>query len=154
MKWIGKPRPCDAIRDAGESLVELLVSIVIMGIAVTAILGAIGVSASSSATHEGITEAQGELRNWAEKLSYNSTCSVPAYAGDPSFTPGSTTTEYWLWNPTDPAGPRFATAANGGSCGGSKGVYRVTLRLAPPAGQGASVTQSLAVVVRCEVASC
>jgi Tfp pilus assembly protein PilV len=132
--------PRRALSDAGETLVELLVSIVIMGIAVTAILGAVGMASNSSSTHENLAKAQGLLRNWAESLTYSTTCppAVNPFSAPSGFTTNSATVAYW--NPT--------SRQFNGACGSSTGMYRVTLSITATGGQGASIPQTLDVTMR------
>jgi Tfp pilus assembly protein PilV len=139
----GLGRSRGAIRDAGESLVELLVSITIMGIAVTAILGAVGLAASSSSTHENLAKAQGFLRNWAEQLTYSTACPavVNPYSAPAGYVPNAATVAYW--NPTSRT---FSSGA--GACTSSTGMYRVTLSITATGGQGAGIPQTLDVTMR------
>ena len=131
------------VRDAGESLVELLVSIAIMGIAVTAILGAIGMATTSSSTHENLAQAQRLLRNWAESLTYSTACPavVNAFTTPTGYTPNTATVAYW--NSTSRT---FSSAA--GACTSNTGMYRVTLSVTPTGGQGAGIPQTLDVTMR------
>jgi type II secretory pathway pseudopilin PulG len=127
--------------DAGESLVELLVSIGIMGIAVTAILGGLGMSSSASATHENLAKAQNLLRDWAETLTYSASCPSPVinpFTVPTGYTKNSPTFQFW-----DDAARNFS-----GSCTASTGMYRVTLSITPTGGQGAGIAQTLAVTMR------
>ncbi len=133
----GRARPTDA----GESLVELLESIAIFGVAVLAILGALTMSASSSSLHEGQAEAQNKLRNWAEQISgaaYNE-CATAAQILSVSPAPsGGSVGGVQYWN--------TATKTFGGSCS-SSGLQRITLDFSAPSSLG-NFTQSLDVVVR------
>jgi type II secretory pathway pseudopilin PulG len=128
------------IRDAGESLVELLVSIAIMGIAVTAILGGVGMAASSSSTHENLAQAQRLLRNWAESLTYSPACPavVNAFSAPSGYTVNSPSVAYWS----------TTARAFSASCGAGGGMYRVTLSITPTGGQGAGIPQTLDVTMR------
>jgi Tfp pilus assembly protein PilV len=145
----GRARPTDA----GESLVELLVSIAIFGIAVLAILGALTMSASSSSLHEGQAKGQNLLRNWAEKVSADAytVCATPASITGPGPLPSgytSSVSAVRYWNSSTLTFGTACTAAN------DSGLQRVTLRVEAPSSLG-SFTQSLDVVVRrpCSAAS-
>jgi Tfp pilus assembly protein PilV len=135
----GIARSREAVSDLGESLVELLVSIVIMGIAVTAILGAVGMAASSSSTHENLAKAQQLLRNWAENLTYSPNCPtvVNPFSAPAGYAVNTPTVTYWNATAQDFSG---ACAANGG-------MYRVKLSITP-GGQGSAIPQTLDVTMR------
>lgn len=133
----GRARPTDA----GESLVELLVSIAIFGVAVLAILGALTMSASSSSLHEGQAQAQNKLRNWAEQLSgatYVECATAAQIAAAAPVPTGGSVGGVQYWN--------TATKSFGGSCS-SSGLQRATLNFSAPSSLG-SFTQSLDVVLR------
>ena len=141
MSRAGVARSRGVIRDAGESLVELLVSITIMGIAVTAIIGAVGLAASSSSTHENLAQAQRLLRNWAEQLTYSTACpaAVNSFSAPAGYVTNTASVAYW--NPTS------RTFSSGG-CTGTTGMYRVTLSITATGGQGAGIPQTLDVTMR------
>lgn len=143
MSTIRAPRSRGPIRDAGESLVELLVSIAIMGVAVTGILGAVGMAASSSSTHENLAQAQRLLRNWAESLTYSAACpaAVNSFSAPAGFTVNPAAVAYW--NTTSRT---FSSSA--GSCTAGTGMYRVSLSITPTGGQGAGIAQTLDVTMR------
>lgn len=54
--------------DRGDSLIEILVAVVIMGIAFAAIIGGFGVSIKGSSVHEDLADAQRQVRNAAEQI--------------------------------------------------------------------------------------
>jgi Tfp pilus assembly protein PilV len=128
------------VQDAGESLVELLVSITIMGIAVTAVLGGIGMAASASSTHENLAKAQNLLRDWAETLTYSPSCppAVNPFVAPTGYTKDSPTFQYWSDTNRD-----FS-----GACSATTGLYRVKLSITPTGGQGAGIAQTLDVTMR------
>lgn len=122
--------------DRGETLVELLVSITILGISVLAVIGAVGMTATASAMHSGQVTVQNVLHNWAERLSdatYTS-CATSAQvraAAAPAvptgFTAAVAAVQYWTGSDFD------------GSCGPDLGLQRVTLSVTedgPPAASG------------------
>lgn len=57
-----------AADDRGDSLIEILITVVIMGIAFTAILGGFGTSIKASGFHEDLADSQAAVRNAAEQL--------------------------------------------------------------------------------------
>ena len=127
-------------RDAGETLLELLISLMIIGVGVTAILGAVGIATQASTLDERQVQAQALLRSWGEHITaattdgtyapcattgtYASapwTYSAPPPAGlqalPPGFTPSVTSVQYWN-------GSSFV-----GSCGTDSGVQRLRLTM-------------------------
>lgn len=86
--------------DAGETLLELLISIMIVGIGVTAVLGGVGIAARASTQDERQIQAQALLRSWGEH--------VQARTTDATYTPCATTATYagapWAWTAPAPAG--------------------------------------------------
>ncbi|WP_129337954.1 type IV pilus modification PilV family protein [Cellulomonas endophytica] len=148
-------------RDAGESLVEILLSVMIIGIAVTAILGGVGLAARASSQDERQIQAQALLRSWAEHVQARTTDSTyvacattatysgstwaytsPAPAGlEPlpaGFTASVTEVQYW-----DPS-----TTSFGSTCGTDSGVQRVRLALTATATAAPGFTSTYDVVVR------
>jgi Tfp pilus assembly protein PilV len=135
--------------DGGETLIELLVAVVVIGIAVTGILGALVIAVDSSALARNQARVQASLGSWAEQLTAvgdtggypyvpcAGASAFPAPAVMPSgFTATVTTVEYWT-------GSAWA-----GTCGTDAGVQRVTLRVTAPGQVWSTVTESLRVVVR------
>lgn len=138
----GRARPTDA----GESLVELLVSIAIFGVAVLAILGALSMSASSSSLHEGQAKGQNLLRNWAEKVSGDTyvACRPAANVIAPDALPSGYTSSVpavKYWNTTSLAFGTACTAAT------DSGLQQVSLRINAPSSLG-TFAQTLDVIVR------
>ena len=74
--------------ESGETLVELMITIVVVGLGVVAILGAIWTALRISDYHRKTTNADVVLRNYAEVLKSNS-AAVPVGAGnyDASYRP-------------------------------------------------------------------
>jgi Tfp pilus assembly protein PilV len=133
----GRARPTDA----GESLVELLVSIAIFGVAVLAILGALTMSASSSSLHEGQAKAQNALRNWAEQISgatYVECASAAQIATAATVPSGGSVGAVRYWS--------TSAKSFSGTCSNS-GLQQVTLNYSAPSSLGA-FTQSLDVIIR------
>lgn len=137
-------------RDAGESLVELLVSISILGVAGSAILGGIGVASSNSALHRTQAVTQNLIRNWAESVSaapYAACASPPHFNGTK---PDLTAAQYTGYSATVSSVQYWNGAAFVASCPATDlGLQRVTLQVGAPRSLGiGGFTQSLDVVVR------
>jgi Tfp pilus assembly protein PilV len=123
----------DAGREAGESLLELLVAVVILGVAVVAIVGGLGVSVLMSDVHRKQTDAGAAARSYAEALQagvaasptqYNcaGTYAVPAGVSVPATVgPPSLSVKWWA-----PATKTWTA----GSCGTDVGVQQVTVEVA------------------------
>jgi type II secretory pathway pseudopilin PulG len=95
----------------GETLVEILVTIAVVGITLTGILGGIALAVSSSGQQQGRAIAETVLRDEAEALVSPSVAYVPCASTSsyhPSYTPPTgwtasiTTVRYW--NAKTPAG--------------------------------------------------
>lgn len=131
-------------RDAGETLVELLMTVVILGIATAGISGALLVSTKASALQQQQALAQNALRSWAEQL------------GAAGYTPCAAASSFGAPSPALPTGLTAVVSAvqywNGtvftGTCGTDTGIQRVTLRITAANGLSAPLTATVAVVVR------
>jgi Tfp pilus assembly protein PilV len=118
-------------RDAGETLIELLISLMVIGIGVTAILGAVGIAVDASSLDQRQIHAQALLRSWGEyavahttDATYPAGCapSVLSYpaslqAVPAGFAPQLTKVEYWN-------GTAFVS-----SCSTDSGVRRLELTM-------------------------
>ena len=159
----GTHRAADRGGERGESLLEILLSIMIIGIAVTAILGGVGIAAKASTLDERQIHAQALLRSWGEHVQARTTDSTyvpcatastygsgspwwyttPAPAGldamPADFTPGIAEVAYWV-----PGTP----GAFGSSCGTDSGVQRVRLAITVADGLYPGFTSTYDVVVR------
>jgi type II secretory pathway pseudopilin PulG len=130
--------------DAGETLTELLVAVVVLGIATTGIVFALGTTVRAATMDRRQALAQNALRAWAEQVSagpYTACATAGSFAApSPALPTGLTATvtrvQYW-------DGSTFAS-----SCGTDTGVQRVTLQVAAANGLSPAVTDSVAVVVR------
>lgn len=137
-----RPRARPDHEDSGQTLVELVIAVAIMGVAVVAVVGAIAASVVMSDLHRKQTTASASVRNYAE-----------AVAGryDPSPSPSYSPAEVGLDLPAgfrarmtavqcwDDAGNRF------GPCVTSNAVQMVTLTVEST---DARVAESLVLVVR------
>ncbi|HEY3716594.1 MAG TPA: type II secretion system protein [Jatrophihabitantaceae bacterium] len=131
--------------DSGETLLELIVSIAILGVCVVAIGAGIALSVKTSAIHRDQTNASAFLHNFAESIqsSYTSCAGAtpPNYAtalAPPSgFNPPTAAVRFW-----DAAAAQFSSA----TCPGTDpGLQQVTLTLTSTNGY---VSESLVTVVR------
>jgi Tfp pilus assembly protein PilV len=136
--------------DSGESLIELLVAIVVIGIGVTALLGAWQIAVASSSLNANQSKAQAVVRSWAESISTVTdtgpyayvpcagAASIPAASGLPTgFTAVVSGVQYWTvsgWSVACPAT--------------DLGAERVSLKVTSPAGLYPGISQTLDVVRR------
>lgn len=136
--------------DRGETLIELLVTIVLMGLTVATILGAIANSIMLSGLHRKQAVAGAAVRTYAEafaaavdgstsayrscgSLSYYRSLSLTGYTPPASFTPSVTAVRYW-------SGSAFGT-----TCGTDVGVQRLSLKVTSADGR---VNETLDLVIR------
>ncbi len=138
-----------AAAERGETLLELLVTVMIMGVAVVVLLGGVGTSIRMSGVHREQTTAGAYLRAFgaavdgavAASPSGYVECATPAsYAGtyalaDPGFTAAVLAVRYW-------DGTAFTTGCTPLT---DTGVQQVSLRVSSTDG---SVAESLDVIVR------
>jgi prepilin-type N-terminal cleavage/methylation domain-containing protein len=137
--------------DRGETLVELLVSIVIMGIAVCGVMGGLLTSVKMSDVHRKQSTVGGLAWNYAETVErYVAGTGYVPCAGTAAYAPGAV--GYAL-----PAGytgytarvtsVRYWTAANAwaATCSADLGLQQVTVQVGSPDGRA---TESSVVVVR------
>ncbi len=145
-RWARRARGED-----GETLLELLVTVTIMGIAFVAILAGVAVAITASDSLRDEAVAEGVVRNYAERVAdpddvpYVDCAPTSAYATPPGFavpagwSASVTAVAYWQGN--NP--PTF-----GGSCPSpDRGLQQVTLRVQSPAGQQ-QATETVVVVKR------
>jgi type II secretory pathway pseudopilin PulG len=129
--------------DSGESLIELLIALVIMGIAVVAIVGGIATSIIISDVHRKQATAGADVRSYAEAIQnavitngYPTCGNVPtgiSFTASTGYT--ASVTAYRVWNGSD-----FV------ACGATDlGVQRLSLKVASDDGRA---TETLDVVIR------
>lgn len=152
----GQPRASRG--DAGETLIEILVTLMVIGVGVTAILGGFLVAVSSSTLSRSQAHVQAALRSWAESLTATTdgignpyhyvdcagTGDFPAPTSMPAgYTAQVTSVAYWNGSDWSSACP----------LGADQGVQRVRITIAAPGSVYSAVTQYLDVVVRRPCAS-
>ncbi len=132
----------DAGAERGETLIELLVTVVIMGLAFGAILAGVGIAIASSDSHRQEATAEGVLRSYAERLTDSKDvpyvpCASPGdYANVPGFdvpsgwTVSITNIAYLQANPANPYG---------GGCSSDLGAQQLTLEAESPHTKNAAV---------------
>jgi type II secretory pathway pseudopilin PulG len=111
--------------EAGETLVEILIALIIMGLVVGAFFGAITTGSNASRSERNLASADAVLRNYAEtaKQSVRVTC-LGQTAGTP-FTVGY----------TPPSGFQVtANGPNGLTCPSPSGVNEIDIVATTPSG--------------------
>ena len=143
-------RPEPQRSEAGTTLIELLVTIAIMGIAFVGVVGGIGTAIIGADFQKRGATSGVVLTSAAEKIVADTTrykpCALPADYQDATASPSGflvAVTEVLFWD----GGSRYVPSA---SCTPSvdKGVQLIRLTLTPPAGPRASELEVLEVVKR------
>lgn len=143
----GKPR-----RDGerGDTLIELLVAVVVMGIAVVAVSGGIAVSVRMSDIHRKQTQAGVYIRDFAEAVENAVQASPSAYA---ACAPAGTYDAYYTipgagFTVAAPTPVRYwdsATSAFGTTCTTDAGVQQLSLRIDST---DTRVSETLVIIIR------
>ncbi len=123
--------------ERGETLLELIVALGILGVAVVAIASGIAVSVVASRSHRDQANAGSYLHNYAEQVAASYTgcgASAPALATQTGFQAPSLSIKYWT-------GAAFGSA----TCTTDPGLQQVTISLTS---SDTRVSQSLIVIVR------
>lgn len=138
--------------EQGETLLELLVAITILGVSVVAIASGIALAVKTSGIHRSQASAGAYVRNYAEALEASvagggyvpcaGTASYPAYAPPAGYSATLSKVEYWTGATWSPSGCAVATDDHG--------LQRLTLVVSSSdsASLGHGASESLAVVVR------
>ncbi|WP_088315296.1 type II secretion system protein [Kineosporia sp. R_H_3] len=147
--------------DRGESLIELLVSVAILGITASSILGAVMIASSSSTLDRRAVQSQSLLKSWGEYVVDQASAAYTAcmaassstlsYAAPPlqalptGFTPSVVSVEYWN-------GTTFVS----GTCTTTDdaGAQRVRLRMTVADGAYPGVVNDYWVTVRKPCTTC
>lgn len=142
-------------RERGETLIELMATVVLMGVSVVALVGSLIGAMQVSTQQRNATRAGNEAVNVIEALRsapYVNCAGVTSYASSlptaaPRFTYSIAKVEWLVPDPTpaDPYPNPTWTPSTGGSCT-DPGVQKITVR-ATAAGPG-SVTRTLTFVKR------
>lgn len=115
--------------DRGETLIELVVALAILGIAMVAVVGALGASITMSDIHRKQSTAGAEARNYGELVENYvagtgyTACAAPAsyapatvgYAAPAGYAAAATTLRYWTGS------------AWSASCGTDNGLQQLTV---------------------------
>ncbi|MCA1840847.1 MAG: prepilin-type N-terminal cleavage/methylation domain-containing protein [Actinomycetota bacterium] len=145
--------------DLGLTLIEVLITVAIMGIAFVSILGAMGTSILASDIHRKRANAETVLRNYSEAIKGTSYVPCPAsgtaYNNASGFTPASPNQNYSV---SVTAVEYLATSTVSGNVVPSPipcatptsdpGVQRLTLQVSGPSGATHQVTQTVKVIRR------
>jgi type II secretory pathway pseudopilin PulG len=154
-------RHIDRSSEAGETLVEMLIAIVVIGIAVTAILGALLTSITASTQHRGLAVEDTLLRSYAEQAKqqielqtptssalYQPSCQAsytvnwppPGFTVPAGYDVKISNIKYW-WSTSAGVAGEFVDSA---TCQSDTGRQLITLTASGPSG----LTQQLSFVVR------
>ena len=145
---------------AGESLLEIIITIMIMGLAIPAVVGAVMAAVGSSSQDRRQVQAQQLLTSWSETIAKANTdatynlgnCQPPSFYAASPFAPF----------PAAPVGfqatvvsIKYWTAGGFGSaCASDEGVRQLRLRVTVDAGLYPSFAMDRYVIVRKPCASC
>lgn len=145
---------------SGESLLEIIITIMIMGIAIPAVVGAVLAAVGSSSQDRRQVQAQQLLTSWSETIAKANTDSTytagncqpspfyetgsfaPAIAPPAGFNVAVVEVMYWAGGSFDPA------------CGNDEGVRQLQLRVTVDAGLYPSFTMDRYVIVRRPCVAC
>lgn len=106
--------------DAGETLVEIVLTVLVIGIAVTALVSALATSSAAGASHRDSVRADTVMRNYAEAVK----------AAAESCTSGGT----YHVDFTAPTGYAAALTPTGGACPAVTTTQLLTLSVTTPVG--------------------
>ena len=115
-------------RDRGESLVEVVITIIIISIAVTALLASLASAANSSATHRRVQITDVVIRDYAEALKSATAGCTPGASYAANYTP-----------PTDYTVNFTAEDGQPGTCPAMATVQTLTLFVTQPTGTAHSM---------------
>jgi len=133
--------------ERGESLIELIIAITIMGIAVVAITAGIGTGIAMSDIHRKQSTAGVVVRSYAESILAHVAASSSAYTGCATSysAPGFVSPAGYSASITGISYWKDSSRTFASSCGTDEGVQRVSLRVSSSDGRS---SESLDVIVR------
>jgi type II secretory pathway pseudopilin PulG len=142
--------------EAGETLVEVMVAMIVLGISVVAIMGALLVTSRTGFYNEKQSRADLVLRDFAETLKGRGTTTVGSRTYDATYLPCETlgtTGSYPTYTPPAPSStyrasiteieyldgysgtaPVWRARSEGCPAGGDQGLERLTLQVKSPSG--------------------
>ncbi len=127
----GVPRPLrPTLQDLGESLVEIVITVVIIGITVTALVSGLGSVAAAGNAHRVGVQADAAMRNYAEAVK--------------SAVRGCIDGASWVPDYSPPEGFRVSMSPEDTSCPNAKEARRLELTVDSPT----ATRQVLTIVVR------
>jgi type II secretory pathway pseudopilin PulG len=132
MKSRGKAR---AARDVGETLMELIITIAILGITIPALIGAVLVAVDSSSQDRRIVQAQQLLTTWSEAIAKANTdatytaCPAPAYYATAPFAVSPAPPSGFTASVVAPIDYWQASTSSFQPCAADEGVRRIHLRI-------------------------
>lgn len=140
--------------DAGETLVELLVTIAVVAIGFVAVVGAVAAAVDVSTMHRRQAAARAYLRTWAESVERATAGGYTTCPGGPTSALSAPANPPAGITPRTPSVSAWSTA-NGttgfaacGSVGTDLGVQRVALAVTAEPGLLPAFDETLLVVVR------
>jgi type II secretory pathway pseudopilin PulG len=157
--------------EAGETLIEVMVAMVVLGISVVAILGALFVATRTGDFNDKQSRADLVLRDFAETLKGRGSTSIGSTTYDATYLPCETlgtSGSYPAYTPPAPnasyratitkieylngysgTAPAWRLQSQGCPSGGDQGLQRLTLQVRTPANNtGNSATETTTVVKR------
>ncbi|MGZ6965723.1 MAG: type IV pilus modification PilV family protein, partial [Acidimicrobiia bacterium] len=126
--------PMKSDSQRGDSLIEIIFAIVVIGLVVSALLAAIVTNQNGSASHRDLVTADHVLRNYAENVKQvvRTSCTAPGVTWSPSY--------------TAPSGYTINTLSSGvRTCPALTAIQQVDLSVALPNG---TTTKTLSIAVR------
>ena len=153
-RTVRRPRRRAPGGDRGESLIELLITVVIIGITVPALMGAVLLTVAASSQDRRQVQAQALVSSWAETVARENktdaaytSCPALSYYAQAPFAPGAIPTGFTAtvvsisyWN--------AASSQFNATCAADPGIRLVQLKVSVPAGIYPAFDVSQSIVVR------
>ncbi|HEU5270481.1 MAG TPA: type II secretion system protein [Jatrophihabitans sp.] len=141
--------------ERGETLIELLVALAILGIALVAVIGAFGASIAMSDVHRKQASAGAAVRNYAEQVAYYvadtgyTACAAPSayaagtvgYTAPAGYTASPLSVRYWsgsAWSASCGSDTGLQQLTVSVSSADTRAVEQVTVVLRKPCGAGST----------------